>query len=180
MRKVLGSIPVGNILLFFFHLVRNGISVNTPENILLNLKYLFAFMVFHRTHTTQVVHVFRYFTGPHDRSYIKLPGLGKWEHNGRNIKWEREWWRNRGWRFYWFICFRYVHMSRDSAVGITTSYWLDDRGVGFRVQGGSRIFTSPCRLDRLWGLLNLISNGYRRLFPGGKAVGAWSRSLASN
>jgi hypothetical protein len=33
--------------------------------------------------------------------------------------------------------------SRDSVVGIATGYGLDDRGVGIRVPGGSRIFTSP-------------------------------------
>jgi hypothetical protein len=32
--------------------------------------------------------------------------------------------------------------SRDSAVGIATSYGLDDRGIGVRVPVGSRIFTS--------------------------------------
>jgi hypothetical protein len=30
-----------------------------------------------------------------------------------------------------------------------------------RVPVGSRIFTSPCRPDRLWGPPNLLSNGYR-------------------
>jgi hypothetical protein len=39
--------------------------------------------------------------------------------------------------------------SRDSAVGIATSYGLDDRGVGVRVPVGSRIFSSPNRSDRL-------------------------------
>jgi hypothetical protein len=64
--------------------------------------------------------------------------------------------------------------SWDSAVGIATSYWLDDRGVGVRVPVGSRIFTSPCRSDRLWGPSSLLSNGYRGFFIGGKAAGAWS------
>jgi hypothetical protein len=41
--------------------------------------------------------------------------------------------------------------SRDSTVGIAIGYWLDDQGVGIRVQMGERIFTSPCRLDGLWG-----------------------------
>jgi hypothetical protein len=35
--------------------------------------------------------------------------------------------------------------SRDSAVGITTDYGLDDQGVGVRVPVGARISTSPCR-----------------------------------
>jgi hypothetical protein len=57
-------------------------------------------------------------------------------------------------------------MSRDSAVGIATSYLLDDRGVGVRVPGGSRIFFSLCCPDRLWGPPNLQFNGYRGSFPG--------------
>jgi hypothetical protein len=39
--------------------------------------------------------------------------------------------------------------SRDSVVGIATSYGLDDREVGVRVPVGSRIFSSPNRPDRL-------------------------------
>jgi hypothetical protein len=46
--------------------------------------------------------------------------------------------------------------SRDSAVGIATSYWMNDREVGVRVQVGSRIFSSPRRRDRLWGPPNLL------------------------
>jgi hypothetical protein len=61
--------------------------------------------------------------------------------------------------------------SRDSAVGIATGYGLDDREVGVRVPVGSRII-SPCRPDQLWGAPNLLYNGYRELFPGGKAAGA--------
>jgi hypothetical protein len=57
-------------------------------------------------------------------------------------------------------------------VGIATGYGLDDQGVGVRVPVVSRIFTSPYRPDRLWGSPNLLYNGYRGLFPGGKAVGA--------
>jgi hypothetical protein len=37
------------------------------------------------------------------------------------------------------------------AVGIATGYGLDDRGFGVRVPEGSRIFSSPCRPDWLWG-----------------------------
>jgi hypothetical protein len=77
----------------------------------------------------------------------------------------------------------YIYMvSRDSAVGIATSYWLDDRGVGVRVPVGLRlnIFSFPCRPHRLWGPPNLLSNGYRGCFLGGKAAGTWSWPLTSN
>jgi hypothetical protein len=39
--------------------------------------------------------------------------------------------------------------SRDSGVGIATSYGLDGRRIGVRVPVGSRIFSSPSRPDRL-------------------------------
>jgi hypothetical protein len=71
-------------------------------------------------------------------------------------------------------------VSRDSAVGISTGYGLDDWEVGVRVPVGSRIFTSPCCPDRLWGPPNFLYNGFRDLFPGGKAAGAWSCPLTYN
>jgi hypothetical protein len=52
-------------------------------------------------------------------------------------------------------------LSRDSSVGIGTGYGLDGLGVGVRVLVRARIFSSPRRPDRLWGL----SNGYRGFFP---------------
>jgi hypothetical protein len=59
------------------------------------------------------------------------------------------------------------HRNRVGAVGIATGYGLDDREVGVRVPVGSKTFTPPCRLDRLWGPPNLLSNGYRgTLSPG--------------
>jgi hypothetical protein len=37
----------------------------------------------------------------------------------------------------------------------------------FESRLGARIFTSPCRTKKLWGLPSLLSNGYQRLFPRG-------------
>jgi hypothetical protein len=47
-------------------------------------------------------------------------------------------------------------VSLDSAVGIATSYWLNDRGVRVRVPVGSRIFASPGRSDRLCGPMQWV------------------------
>jgi hypothetical protein len=64
-----------------------------------------------------------------------------------------------------------VLISRDSAVGIATVDGMDDQEVDIRVPVGSKIF--PFRLpDRLWSLLNLLSNEYGRPFLRDKAVGA--------
>jgi hypothetical protein len=68
--------------------------------------------------------------------------------------------------------FQFPTIGRDGSVGIATGYGLDDRGVVVRVPVGSRIFSSPQRPDWLWGPLNLLSNGYRCLFPRDKA--AWA------
>jgi hypothetical protein len=38
-----------------------------------------------------------------------------------------------------------IYISRDSSVGIVTGYGLEDRGVGFRVPVGSRIFFTSSR-----------------------------------
>jgi hypothetical protein len=57
-----------------------------------------------------------------------------------------------------------ITVSRDSAVGIATSYRVDE----VRVPLGTRIFSSPRRPDRFWGPPSLLSNG---LSPGVKRPG---------
>jgi hypothetical protein len=65
------------------------------------------------------------------------------------------------------ICRSASNGSRYSSVGIATGYGLNDRGVGVRVPVGSRIFSPPCRPDRLWGPHSLLSNEYAwTLSPG--------------
>jgi hypothetical protein len=59
-----------------------------------------------------------------------------------------------------------LSVSRDSAVGTATSYWLDDRGVGVRGPVWSRIVTSPCRSDRLWGPTDLHWGPFPRGYSG--------------
>jgi hypothetical protein len=56
----------------------------------------------------------------------------------------------------YFIPFWENEWSQDSSVGLATGYGLDDQDVGVRVSVGSKIFTSPCRPDRLWGPPNLL------------------------
>jgi hypothetical protein len=54
-----------------------------------------------------------------------------------------------------------------SSVGIVTGYGLDDSGSNL---GGGAIFRTLS--DRPWGPPSLLYDGYR-VFPGGKAAGAW-------
>jgi hypothetical protein len=53
----------------------------------------------------------------------------------------------------------FVKYNSRHLLGIATGYGLDGRGVGVRVSVGTRIFTSPRRLDWLWGSPTLLSNG---------------------
>jgi hypothetical protein len=66
------------------------------------------------------------------------------------------------------ICkYKRKSMSRDSSVGIASRYGLD--GPGIESRWGQDFCT---RLDRPWGPPSFLYNGYR-VFPGGKAAGAW-------
>jgi hypothetical protein len=58
----------------------------------------------------------------------------------------------------------YYRLPIYSIVGIAMGYGLDDRGVGVRVLVESRIFTSPCCPDRLWGPPSLLLSGYQASF----------------
>lgn len=62
-------------------------------------------------------------------------------------------------------------VSRDSSVGIQTTYGLDGRGVGVRVPVRERFFTFTRLAERLWGPHSLLSNGYRGPSPGGNVAG---------
>ena len=68
-----------------------------------------------------------------------------------------------------YIIYIYIlFMGRDSSLGIATRYRLDGQGIESR-WGGEIFRTHP---DRPWGPPNLLHKGYR-VFPGGKAAGAW-------
>jgi hypothetical protein len=56
--------------------------------------------------------------------------------------------------------YTFMYGPMDRSVGIATGYGLDDRGVGVRVPGGSRIFSSPRRPDWLWA--GVLSRGVKR------------------
>ena len=59
--------------------------------------------------------------------------------------------------------------GRDSSVGTAPRYWLDGPGIESQ-WGGSEIFHTCSH--RPWGPPSLLYNVYR-VFPGGKAAGAW-------
>jgi hypothetical protein len=65
------------------------------------------------------------------------------------------------------FCHIAIRYGRDSAIGISTGYGLDGRGVGVRVPVGARFFAPPRRPDRFWGQPSVLSNGHRGLFPRG-------------
>jgi hypothetical protein len=60
----------------------------------------------------------------------------------------------------------YFFSRPGSSVGIATGYGLDGPGI----ESGAEIFRT--RPDRPWGPPSLLYIGYR-VFPGGKAAGAW-------
>jgi hypothetical protein len=62
-------------------------------------------------------------------------------------------------------------MGRDSSVGIVTGYWLDDRGVGFRVSVRATFFcyVVPTGSGALLAFYPMSTGVF---IPGCKAVGA--------
>jgi hypothetical protein len=66
-----------------------------------------------------------------------------------------------------FLSTTYLMCGPGSSVGITTDYRLD--GPGIECRWGAIFRTRP---DRPRGQPSLLYNGYR-VFPGGKAAGAW-------
>ena len=71
--------------------------------------------------------------------------------------------------FFFIIIFKVTNNGggRDSSVGIATRYGLG--GLGKESRWGEIFRTRP---DRPWDPPSLLYNEYR-VFPGGKAAGAW-------
>jgi hypothetical protein len=71
----------------------------------------------------------------------------------------------------WHVSLIYQYCISSSgpgrSVGIATGYGMD--GPGIESQWGEIFLTRP---DRPWGPPSLMYNGHR-VFPGGKAAGAW-------
>jgi hypothetical protein len=72
--------------------------------------------------------------------------------------WTRNYYAGNGRGTYKCVGLLRIAHCRDSVDA--TGCGLDDQGVGVWVPIGSRIFSSPRRPGRLWGPLNLLSNGY--------------------
>jgi hypothetical protein len=69
----------------------------------------------------------------------------------------------------------YLHVTKLYFVAnvLYQLYGMDDRGVGVRVPVGSTIFLfSTSSSSGLWSPPSLLSDGYLRLFPRDKSVGA--------
>ena len=62
-------------------------------------------------------------------------------------------------------------VGRNSSVGTATTLWAGRSGGSNPGGGGGQIFLT--RPGRPWGPPSLLYNLYR-IFPGGKAVGAWA------
>jgi hypothetical protein len=69
-----------------------------------------------------------------------------------------------------FHFLRVAPRSRDSTVGISTGYRLDERRVGVPDPVGSKIFSSPRDPNRFRGPTSRLSNGYWGQFPWGWGV----------
>jgi hypothetical protein len=65
------------------------------------------------------------------------------------------------------VRYNYDGVGLDSALGIATCYGLD--GPGIESRWGEIFRTCP---DWPWSPPSFLYNGYR-VFPGGKAAGAW-------
>jgi hypothetical protein len=89
--------------------------------------------------------------------HTKCAGLYKGDRLHKSLKF------NQNLYYYNLSTFSNFDKSRDSVVGIATVYGVED--------GGSRIFFSPRRLNRLWGPPSLLSNYIGSSFPRVKQPG---------